>query len=229
MRPENFKSPFKRGERREVMIEDRVWHIPPLGLETSSFAFPGWEDKQLFGNANPVHVEYCSGNGAWIASKAAENAKINWIAVEKKYERVKKIWSKIKNFNLNNLIVISGEALLSTKYYFPSGSISAAYVNFPDPWPKSRHAKHRLIQPAFIQEVARILHHSGDLSLVTDAIDYSSQMIEVLVGSELFDSSLPSPYYTEEVEDYGSSYFDQLWREQGRKIRYHHFQKRLVV
>lgn len=225
MRPENFKSPFQSRERK-ILIEDRVWHIPPLCVEWSDFVFPGWESEQLFGNSNPVHVEYCSGNGAWIAAKAAENGLINWVAVEKKYERVKKIWSKIKNFNLNNLIVISGEAFLSTQRFFPPESISEAYVNFPDPWPKSRHAKHRLIQPDFVKEVARILNSKGSFSLVTDAVDYSFQMIEVLKGSALFDSSFPAPYYSEEVVNYGSSYFDQLWREKGRTIRYHHFRKK---
>jgi len=227
MRPENLKSPYKLSERK-VLIEDRVWYVPLQGTAPSDFSFPGWDCKTFFGNSNPVHIEYCSGNGTWIAEKASENPLINWVAVEKKFERVKKIWSKIKNRELSNLIVISGEALNATRCFFPSSTIAEIYVNFPDPWPKCRHAKHRLIQPEFINEVARILRENGSLSLVTDAPDYSMQMIEVLCQSPAFNSCYPDPYYTEEMSNYGSSYFEELWREKGKVIRYHQFKKKAI-
>ncbi|CCB85841.1 MULTISPECIES: tRNA (guanine(46)-N(7))-methyltransferase TrmB [Parachlamydia] len=228
MKPEDLKSPFREGERK-VLIQDRVWYIPLKGLsESDPFRFPGWEDPALFGNSSPVYVEYCSGNGTWIAEKAAENPSINWVAVEKKFERVRKIWSKIKNLQLPNLIVISGEGLLTTERFFPQESVEAVYVNFPDPWPKKRHAKNRIIQPIFVQQIARILKPSGSLTLVTDSLEYSAQMIEVVNGSVDFSSYFPAPYYSEDVQNYGSSYFEQLWKEQGRIIRYHQFQKKIM-
>ncbi|MBS4169142.1 tRNA (guanosine(46)-N7)-methyltransferase TrmB [Parachlamydia sp. AcF125] len=226
MKPEDLKSPFREGERK-ILIEDRVWYIPLKGLSDSDpFSFPGWEDPCLFGNSAPVHVEYCSGNGAWITEKAAQNPSINWVAVEKKFDRVRKIWAKIKNLKLSNLVVISGEGLFTTQRFFPQSSVEAIYVNFPDPWPKKRHAKNRLIQPVFVQQMARILKPSGSLTLVTDSTEYSAQMIEVVKECVDFNSSLPAPYYKEDGGNYGSSYFEQLWKDQGRAIRYHLFQKK---
>ncbi|MCB1111850.1 MAG: tRNA (guanosine(46)-N7)-methyltransferase TrmB [Chlamydiales bacterium] len=223
MKPKDLNPPFSERSERRVLIDDRIWYVPDKDHPECSFAFPGWNHPDLFGNDNPVHVEYCSGNGAWIASKAQQNPDINWVALEIKFKRCRKIWSKIHNLKLNNLIVICGEGLRTTRDYFPEESISHAYVNFPDPWPKKRHAKNRIIQPPFISEVARVLKLEAPFTLVTDDADYSLQMIETLQEHHAFDSSLPAPYFVDDWNHYGSSYFDSLWRERGRQIRYHQF------
>jgi tRNA (guanine-N7-)-methyltransferase len=83
MKPEDLKAPFTWNARK-VMIEDRILYIPTRCETYDDFSFPGWSAPDLFGNDNPVHIEYCSGNGAWIAEKAVGNPNINWVAVEKK-------------------------------------------------------------------------------------------------------------------------------------------------
>jgi len=222
MKPEDLKIPFAWEDRR-IMIKDRVWHIPERTVTASEFMFPGWESPVFFGNDHPVYVEYCSGNGAWIAAKAKANPMINWVAVEKKFARVKKIWSKIKNMELGNLIVICGEAMNATKRYFPDHSISAFYINFPDPWPKNRHAKHRLIQIDFVHELWRSLKTNCNFTFVSDDIPYSEWFIEAMHQHRGFVSQYPSPFYVNDCVDYGTSYFDELWRSKGRQIRYHQF------
>lgn len=224
MKPEDLKPPYSRDERRTV-IHDSVWYVVQRAATPEIFTFPGWEHPDLFGNANPVHVEYCSGNGAWIAAKAIAHPEINWVAVERKFERVKKIWSKIKNHQLKNLIVVAGEAYETTRRFIPEGSVSAIYINFPDPWPKKRHAKHRLIQVPFVEEMWRILTPDTHLMFVTDDVPYSDWFIEVVGQHGKFSSSFPLPYYVTDESDYGTSYFDQLWRSKGRSIRYHRFSK----
>jgi tRNA (guanine-N7-)-methyltransferase len=156
MKPSDLKAPFAWNARK-VILEDRILYAPTRCETYDDFHMPSWSDPLLFGNAQPVHVEYCSGNGAWITEKAQEFPEINWVAVEKKFMRVRKIWSKIKNLQLPNLIAACGEAYGVTRRYFPAGSVAQAYINFPDPWPKKRHAKNRLIRPVFVAEVARIL------------------------------------------------------------------------
>lgn len=226
MKPNNLKSPFLNKDECHISIHDRVWYVPPIPECNPNFVFPGWNDSLLFGNNNPVNIEYCSGNGAWIASKAKENPHLNWVAVEKKFTRVKKIWSKLKNFKLENLIILCGEGLYATKHYIPSQSITSAYVNFPDPWPKLRHAKHRLIQKDFVDEVDRIMFSNGELTLVTDDLNYSQQMIDVVTLSPGFMSCYPNPYFITGQEDYGSSWFESLWKNAGREIRFHKFKKK---
>lgn len=224
MKPQELKPPFPKNERR-VLIHDRVWYLPKQQLAENAFDFPGWEDASLFGNSNPLQIEYCSGNGCWIAAQAVANPQINWVAVELKFTRARKIWSKIKNLQLNNLIVICGEAYQATKEYFPDLCASDIFINFPDPWPKRRHSKHRLIQPLFVQELARILQGGKSVTFVTDGPEYSEEVIDVFLSDVNFQSYYPEPYFNIEENNYGTSYFEELWRAKGKAIRYHRFIK----
>lgn len=222
MKPEDLKSPFKWDERR-VHYEDQVLYVPDYYDRWDEFQFPGWHE--LFETVKPIRVEYCSGNGAWVASKAEMFPEANWIAIEKKFIRVRKIWSKIQNKTLSNLIAVCGEGMRVSRHFFPHEFVDEIYINFPDPWPKKRHVKHRIIQPPFIAELYRILKEGGKLNVVTDDADYSSWVIAVLQGHTGFKSEYGAPFYITEQPDYGTSWFDTLWREKGRTIRYHQFRK----
>lgn len=224
MRPEDLKFPFV-GNERYTFLSNHIWFIPEQTSPEKTFTFPGWSHPEVFGNNNPVCIEYCSGNGAWIADKAKKFPMINWVAVEKKFVRARKIWSKIKNMGLTNLLVICGAAENATKLYFDAETISDLYINFPDPWPKNRHAKHRIIQTEFVQEMWRILRPGQSLTFVTDDPPYSEWLINIMGDHSGFISEYPDPYYVTEQPDYGSSYFDELWRAKGRTIRYHKFKK----
>lgn len=224
MKPADLKSPF-RWEQRQIIIEDRVWYVPDQHLSDKPFEFPGWTHEQTFSQDQPIYVEYCSGNGAWIADKAQKELHCNWVAIERKFDRARKIWSKIKNHELDNLLVVCGEGYKATQSFFPSESVEAAFINFPDPWPKKRHAKHRIVHPAFVQEVHRILKKGKTFTLVTDDESYSEIMIEVMCQNPGFESVFEAPYFVSEYSGYGSSYFEELWREKGKMIRYHVFRK----
>ena len=123
------------------------------------------------------------------------------------------------------MIVLCGEAYRATEHYFPDASIKDVYINFPDPWPKTRHAKHRLIRDEFADQLARILEDGQSLTFVTDDPPYSEWVIDVMNRHRNFTSTYPEPFYVTEGPGYGSSYFEDLWRSQGRVIRYHCFQK----
>lgn len=225
MKPEDLK-PLYPKEQRRIFIQEKVWFLPNDRLPPGNvFTFPGWNHPDLFGNENPVCIEYCSGNGAWIAAKAQANPALNWVAVEKKFDRVRKIWSKIHNLKLNNLMVVCGEAHQTTRCYFPDQSFYDVYINFPDPWPKKRHAKNRLIQDEFAQQLWRVLQMGRRFTFVTDDAPYSEWLIEVMGRHPGFASLFPDPFYVTNEMNYGSSYFDELWRSKGRTIRYHQFQK----
>lgn len=224
MKPSDLKAPFAWSDRK-VILHDSILYTPSRCETYDDFIFPGWNDPALFGNSNPIRIEYCSGNGAWVAAKAAAHPEYNWVAVEKKFMRVRKIWSKIKNLGLKNLIAVCGEAYNATWRYLPADSFEGAYINFPDPWPKKRHAKHRLIQPRFVEEVWRILKPETLFTLVTDDPDYSVRMIGEMQVHPGFASCHPDPFYISDIPDYGSSFFEELWRSQGKMIRYHQFKK----
>lgn len=224
MRAADLKFPTAWDDRH-VLISDRVWYVPVRVGKQKPFTFPGWHHPDIFGNTNPVCVEYCSGNGDWIAAKAVQFPHLNWVAVEMKFDRVRKTWAKIKRLGVSNLFIVSGEGYNATKLYFPENSVSDIYINFPDPWPKLRHFKNRIIQTPFLDEAWRILPAGKALTFVTDDPDYSEWTINKFAAHPGFASEYELPHYQTEFEDYGTSYFKELWRDKGKIIRYHRFKK----
>ncbi len=221
----DLKYPFCWEERKPV-IHERVLFIPKFYTEHSGWDFPKWEDPQLFGKTGKVFIEFCSGNGAWVAHKAQTQAEDLWLAVEQKFERVRKIWVKLQRQALSNLFVICGEARTFATHYLPASSVDGVFINFPDPWPKAKHAKNRLIQAPFVDELARVLKIGGEAVFATDDFPYATQIIQEMRQNPAFAAHFPEPYFVTEWPDYGNSYFDSLWRGKGRTIHYIVFKRK---
>ena len=222
MRPKDLKSPFT-WETRRPAIHDRIFYVPEYYDRHHEYSFPGWESPEVFGRVAPIEVEYCSGNGAWIVEKAIAHPERNWVAVEIQFDRVRKIWSKIRNFNLSNLLIVCGEALTFTKWYVPRASFAALYVNFPDPWPKEKHAKNRLLKEPFLTEMARVSFPGAVATVATDHAGYTQQIVEGFLSNASWEPCFPSPYFVRDLEGYGTSYFDALWKEQNIPVHYVQF------
>lgn len=187
-----------------------------------------WELKkefvipQNFSSDKPVYLEFCSGNGEWIVGRAKQEKDRNWIAVEMRFDRLRKIWKKAKRFELDNLLCIWGEAFRTAHYLIESSSIDEIFINFPDPWPKRRHAKNRLIQKNFLDEVHRILKPGGKITFVTDDETYAIET------KKEFTKHFGFKRMGGEYENYGSSFFKRLWQEMGKIIHYQSFQKQVL-
>lgn len=222
MKPKDLKSPLTWEERRPL-IHDGVLFVPQYYQRHHEWTFPGWSN--VFERTAPIEIEYCSGNGAWIIEKATAHPERNWVAVDHQFERVRKIWSKKKNLSLSNLFIVCGEALTFSKFYVPDFSFSAIYINFPDPWPKDKHARRRLLQEPFISEMARTAIPNTPVTIVTDHAEYTSQINSAMLAHPSWKTRFPAPYYVTEWENYGTSYFDSLWREQGLTIHYMQYLK----
>ena len=191
MKPKDLKCVFTFEQRRPCLF-DHIFYVPIYYQNYDSFQLPAFSD--YFGNEQPVNVEYCSGNGDWIVEKAKEHPQMNWVAVEKRFDRVRKIWAKIKNHALKNLLVVSGEAMTFTQHYLPDTCMEGVYINFPDPWPKTKHAKNRLIQNPFLNELARILQPNKRLTLVTDDPTYVTQATALLCAHARFTPFFSPPF-----------------------------------
>ena len=215
----DLRIPFTWENRHPILL-DRYLYIPGCFERHEEWNRIPWED--LFGNQHPMVVEYCSGNGQWICDLAKNNPNRNWIAVEKRFDRSRKIWLRLHRENISNLIVVCGEAVTFTRHYLPPKSVAEIFVNFPDPWPKLRHAKHRLIRKEFIELVETVLESQGKATFTTDDRPYVDQMLEVVFSHPRWKPSYPEPYFTTEIPNFGSSYFCDLWKKKGRTI--HHLQ-----
>lgn len=216
MRPADLPILFKWEERKPLLHEGMLC-VPRHYENHDKFSI---SFEEIFGNNHPICIEFCSGNGEWVARAATIYPEFNWIAVEKQFKRTRKIWSKKQNLGLKNLLPVCGLAEDFCLHYLKSSLIERAYVNFPDPWPKNSHAKNRIIQTPFIEMIANVSKPKATLTLVTDDQKYANQMMKVVGGHPRFtsveDSFLP--------EDYGSSYFNRLWLSLGKSIRYMKFE-----
>ncbi len=218
----DLKIPYVWEDRYPVFLE-KFFYIPGF-YDKHGEGFV-WSDPRIFGNGKPVAIEYCSGNGQWIGEKALKNPEMNWVAVDKCFERARKIWLKLHRESIPNLYVVCGDALTFTKYYPPAASVSEIYVNFPDPWPKRRHALNRLVRAPFIEEMQRIAAPKGRAIFATDDADYSSFMLKEIGKCPSWKPCLPAPYYSGDWSDYGESFFSDLWKQKGRSIYYMPFEK----
>lgn len=222
MKPKDLKSPFIWEERHVFFDHDQKVIYVPLRCERKNLT----DDlTNLFDSFSEIHLEYCSGNGEWIHQRALENPNILWIALEKQFKRVRKIWSKSQNSNLNNLWIVCAEALDFTENYLPEDLFDKVYIHFPDPWPKKKHAKFRLMQPSFVKQLARILKGGGEIQFLTDNSDYSLQSIKALLEEDVLSSKIASPFYHSKLDEYGTSYFCRLWQEKKRSFYFSKFQK----
>lgn len=141
----------------------------------------------------------------------------------KKFNRIQKIWSKMKNFQLDNLFIVCGEAFSFTAHYVPEDSFEGIFINFPDPWPKGKHAKHRLIQKEFVTQLARVSKLNAKAVIVTDHAEYANSISKMVFLHSSWTPIFPDPYFITAWEDYGTSFFDQLWRDKGKTIHYLQF------
>ncbi|MGR3973523.1 MAG: tRNA (guanine(46)-N(7))-methyltransferase TrmB [Candidatus Rhabdochlamydia sp.] len=211
--------PFTWEDRRPCLHEG-VLFIPRYYDHPTEWIFPSWEE--IFNNSHPVHIEYCTGNGTWLAERARDPS-VNWVAVEKRFDRVQKIWSKKQTKKLDNLLIVYGDAHLFIRHYLKEHQVEGVYVNFPDPWPKLKHAKNRLFQPEFVHHLGRVMKEGKMLTVVTDDEVYSHQVMKEMSENKLWTPSFPAPHYVTELEGYGSSFFEELWRQKGKQIRYMKF------
>jgi tRNA (guanine-N7-)-methyltransferase len=219
----DLRIPFTWDERRSVVL-DRFLYIPGHFDGHGNWECIPWNDARLFGNERPVTVEYCSGNGQWICERAKQYPNINWVAVEKRFDRARKIWARLHREALPNLFVVCGDALVYTRHYVPHHSVSQFFVNFPDPWPKLRHAKHRLIRPEFLRDVEKIAIPQANAIFTTDDPPCAAEMLAALAACPAWRSVFPAPHYKTEWPDYGISFFSNLWTAKGRVIHYIQFE-----
>lgn len=124
-----------------------------------------WSSR--FNNTNPIHVEFGTGRGKFITTLAKQNPNINYIAMEIKEEVLVKAVEKAIDNNLNNILFVWGN-VNNILDYFEDGEISRVYVNFCDPWPKTRWAKRRLTHTNFLNMYDKVLDKEGELHFKTD-------------------------------------------------------------
>jgi tRNA (guanine-N7-)-methyltransferase len=196
--------------RRQLIIE-------PIAVLEEELPRPlDW--AELFGNANPMEMEIGCGKGTFITQQAVARPDVNFFGIE---------WARFfwrytcdrlrRNGCAANARVIRADAAVFLRDRAPGDSLAAVHVYFPDPWPKARHHKRRLIQPAFLEQVHRVLSPGGRVNIVTDHPDYWAHIEPVVRASPLSAVEYQPPTGAGEGEMVGTN-FERKYISEGRSF-----------
>ncbi|SEL30356.1 tRNA (guanosine(46)-N7)-methyltransferase TrmB [Nitrosovibrio tenuis] len=136
--------------------------------------------NSIFRRSASIFLEIGSGMGETTAEIAREHPEHNYIAVEVHTPGVGSLLKQIDELGLTNVRVIQHDVVEVLQYMLPAECLDGVHIFFPDPWPKTRHHKRRLIQPEFIELLCRHLKHGGYIHAATDWKDYAEQILGVL-------------------------------------------------
>ena len=163
----------------------------------------------MFPRLQPCEVELGSGDGSFLADYAARHPQFNLIGVERLLGRLRKIDRKGRRAGLANLRCVRIEASYFLEYLLPQHSAQALHIYFPDPWPKRKHRKHRLINEHFAQTARQALAPGGAVWLRTDDADYFAQMRAVFGASPFFQETQTPPALAALLTDFERDFHEK--------------------
>ena len=140
----------------------------------------------LFGRSAPVVLEIGFGNGDSLVQQALQNPAMNFVGIEVHEPGVGHCLLQALEAGLSNLKLIKHDAIEVLSQQVPPESLQRINIYFPDPWPKKRHHKRRMIQPAFLELIHSRLEADGTLHIATDWANYAEHIDDVLGHSALF-------------------------------------------
>jgi tRNA (guanine-N7-)-methyltransferase len=176
--------------------------------------------RQLFGNEHPVVLEIGSGKGRFLVSSALEQPETNFIGIEKSLHYHRVIRERIRKRMLKNVRLVNHDAFLVLRDMIPDTSLREIHIYFPDPWPRKKEQKRRIIRPEVLQELRRVLVDGGSGIYVTDHKEYFEAASPQL--PEFFETELrvPGP------DDPPRTNYEAKYRAEGRPIYEARFWKR---
>ena len=169
-----------------------------LGNEPSIVLQPAYyverlQMEKLFDAPQPLEIELGAGDGSFLVAWAVQHPGRNFLGVERLLGRLRKIERKIRRVGSLHVRLLRIEAGYFLEYMVPPKSVSALHIYFPDPWPKRKHWRHRLINEQFTEIVAGALVPGGTIYLRTDDDPYFAQMKRVFEANRDFKAIATPP------------------------------------
>ena len=196
----------------------RLWRDPAArALAESALARPGSpalfrvDPPCLFERHAPLEIELGAGKGEFIIERAAAIPEHNFLAVELAASVLRVLALHVARSGLANLKVIRADARTLVNLLLPDGGVSVYHIYFPDPWPKERHAKHRLFSPYFVANLARTLTPEGMAYFASDVRDYAQAVCAMLEAGGFRNCSQP-------VSGAHRSNFGRKYAAEGRAV-----------
>jgi len=182
-----------------------------------------WDE--VFGADRPLRIEIGVGNSDFLVRVARSAPGFNYLGFEYSRKRVFKFLKKVDLAGIDCIRILRVNATEVLDRICAPGSVDHVYINHPDPWPKRRHARKRLVIPENAALLAKLLAPGGGMSLRTDAADYARQMLAVLDATPgLVNTAGRGSFAAMPLEPHATPY-EKKFREAGREIFYLEYRK----
>ena len=166
-----------RAQRRAL---DKL--LPRYGLAADTMIEP----VAIFGHSAPLILEIGFGNGESLAAMAAQDPTSDFIGIEVHRPGIGHLLLDLERQDLVNVRVFTADAIEVLKCCIPDNILERVLLFFPDPWPKKRHHKRRIVQHEFIRQLARKLVPGGILHMATDWENYAGHMLDIMTAEPEF-------------------------------------------
>lgn len=192
---------------------DQLWPQFSLPLGTEKLDY-----KHIFGRFAPLTLEIGFGDGRSLLNLAKNNPQQDFIGIEVYKAGIAKLLLGIHEHKLTNLRVFCADAIEVLQNCVADAALQQVLLFFPDPWPKVRHHKRRIVQPAFIQLIAQKLQTHGVLHMATDWEDYALHMLQVMQAESGWDNLAPNAQFIQRPDTRSLTKFEQRGQRLGYDI-----------
>ena len=177
-----------------------------------------WQDE--FRNSQPIKLEVGFGMGDFLVEMAIRDPNSNFVGVDFSQNGIQKLLIRVNNLNLNNIRVIYGDVRKKIPLLFHDGELDTVYINFPDPWPRKRHFKRRLVKPELVKLISRKLAPDGHIYIATDSEPYASEMLEYFNSEPLLQNKSPESGIIINRDHLPKTKYEKSFIYAGDKIHY---------
>jgi tRNA (guanine-N7-)-methyltransferase len=213
--------------RLKYDIPGADWRLPPERVRerVRESGWPGIFAPDLGGPARLV-VDVGFGRGEFLMGLARSEPDTGFLGIEVSVKRLLKMARRLARTELRNVRLVGCTAERVVGELLPEGSVSCFWINFPDPWPKKRHHRRRLIDAKFVGDLASRLQPGGVLYIATDHLEYAEVVGAVLAGEPLLENLYAPEPFRVEVPGRPQTAYEVEWRAQGWPPRFFAYGRR---
>ncbi|MBP3949810.1 tRNA (guanosine(46)-N7)-methyltransferase TrmB [Bacillus suaedae] len=172
---------------------------------------------ELFNNNHPIHVEVGTGKGQFLTGMSELHPNINFIGIEKYDSVILTALERLKESDRSNVRLLNQDVIELTDF-FAEGEIDRVYINFTDPWPKSRHEKRRLTYKNFLSLYQQVLKPDGDIHLKTDNQGLFEYSLESFSQNGLSLHEVSLDLHKSEIEGNIMTEYEERFSNKGMRI-----------
>ena len=172
------------------------------------------ERHEICRGDRPLEVDLGCGDGSFLLEMAREFPERDFLGVERLLGRVKKVCKKLTRRHLENVQVLRLDSRYVVEWLLPRAAVTRLHLLCPDPWPKLRHHRRRLVQAEFLEAVLRVLEPGGEFLFMTDHEDYFQWAVEKVAAFGKFEVL----EWTEDSFFYPKTDFQEQWENEGKSM-----------